>query len=645
MSGKIFPGSANVYEDQAQVLFDYYRQAAEQIVKQEEETEKQIAVAREEDVQFTAAHKQKKLFEKVAYGSAGLLAVITILLCYFHGLPVLVAVMAVLAPLGFGIYCLFQGKTLAEKIAEARTRVKGFESAHKEIARDFKIHKLGVAYVPVAGQVAFEGKSFLVDYTGTESKKEFRLSTVRKKELFASTINDLEGLLKKIPIVEQSSEVEEISTDQYSRSIQKVPYYDYLGGLNRKLRAVAYCLGELETTSVEIPVIFPETAYAKFLADYGTATPDAAVVFPAFDIKQFDGELATFQALNQMKKSLERHSRQFEQVLRSLMVNIAGTVQAVTELKMASTSKLVESSNRLFFMILKAPYNHYSPKLEADEIERIRNESFSYQDSVDNYQPFQLKESSRVLYDPISQIWVAEDGSKTNFPFGMQQLHEEIIAPIVQSLMQETRLERLKIYHSIQDQKSSYLNKWHQDTEDFYGRNRAESADLINLMRSSFTDFIANYNTLLALEQTEKQMAGPVAGADTVVKTVENSTDTVASYNLQRQQYQSVQEDFAAYIERLKEDIDRRAEKFQFIEYYDASLRDDTPKSMSAAGSRAQSLDNRRKPLLAVNPFYAESSELAPQPVMEELANTHFALNLNALADDAIQQLDSQGRQ
>jgi hypothetical protein len=227
----------------------------------------------------------------------------------------------------------------------------------------------------------------------------------------------------------------------------------------------------------------------------------------------------------------------------------------------------------------------------------------------------------------------------------MQQLHEEIIAPIVQSLMQETRLERLKIYHSIQDQKSSYLNKWHQDTEDFYGRNRAESADLINLMRSSFTDFIANYNTLLALEQTEKQMAGTGAGADTVVKTVENSTDTVASYNLQRQQYQSVQEDFAAYIERLKEDIDRRAEKFQFIEYYDASLRDDTPKSMSAAGSRAQSLDNRRKPLLAVNPFYAESSELAPQPVMDELANTHFALNLNALADDAIQQLDSQGRQ
>src|ERR1035438_1233025 len=127
------------------------------------------------------------------------------------------------------------------------------------------------------------------------------------------------------------------------------------------------------------------------------------------------------------------------------MVNIAQTVQAITDLKVKSTSNLVERSNRLFFTVLKASYNQFSPKLESEEIERIRTESFNYQDSVDSYLPFELKASSRVLYDPISEIWVAEDGSKTAFPFGMQQIHEEIIAPTVQSLMQETRLERLKI--------------------------------------------------------------------------------------------------------------------------------------------------------------------------------------------------------
>jgi len=645
MSGKVFPGSANIFEDQAQILFDYYRQASEQIVKQEEQVEKRIAVAQEEETQFAAAQKQKKLIEKLAYVAAGLLLIVAIVFQVQQGTLILLLDIAVLVPLGAGIYCLFQSKALEEKIADAQTRTQGFRTAFKEIPRDFKIHKLGVAYIPVAGRVPFEGKSFLLDYTGTQNKKEFRLSTVRKKELFASAINDLETLLKKIPIVETSSEVEDIPTDQYSRSIQKVPLYDYLGTLDRKLRTVSHCLGELETSSVDIPVIFPATPYAKFLAEYATPTPGNATVFPAFDLRQFDGELATFHALNQMKKSLERHSRQFEQVLRGLMVSIAETVQAVTELKVVSTSKLVERSNRLFYMILKASYNHYSPKLEAEEIERIRTESFNYQDSVDTYQPFQLKSSSRVLFDPISENWVAEDGTKTTFPFGMQQLHEEVIAPIVQNLMQETRMERLKIYHSIQDQKNSYLNKWHQDTEDFYGRNRAESADLINLMRSSFTDFIANYNTLQSLEQTEKQMKDAGVNADTVVRTVENSAETVTSYELERRQYQAVQEEFAAYVERLKEDIDRRAEKFQFIEYYDASLRDDAPKSMSMASSRTQSLDERRKPLLAVNPLYAESSDLAPQPTVEHLADAHFALNLNTLANDAIRQLDSLGRE
>ena len=234
---------------------------------------------------------------------------------------------------------------------------------------------------------------------------------------------------------------------------------------------------------------------------------------------------------------------------------------------------------------------------------------------------------------------VAEDGSKTAFPFGMQQIQEEIIAPIVQSLMQETRLERLKIYHNIQDQKNDYLNKWHQDTEDFYGRNRAESADLINLMRSSFTDFIANFNTLQALENTEKQMAGSGTGASVIVESVENGAETVSSYEIQRRQYQSVQEEFTAYIDRLKDEIDRRADKFRYIEYYDASLRDSSAREMSMASSRIISIDDRRKPLLAVNPLYAENSELAPAPVLEKLAAEHYDLDLNSLASEAIQHL------
>ena len=43
MEGKIFRDSANIYQDQAKVLYEYYKSAAEKIVSQEKVIEAQIA--------------------------------------------------------------------------------------------------------------------------------------------------------------------------------------------------------------------------------------------------------------------------------------------------------------------------------------------------------------------------------------------------------------------------------------------------------------------------------------------------------------------------------------------------------------------------------------------------------------------------
>ena len=48
MKGKIFSSSDNLYQDQAQILFDYYRQSAEKIVKEEERIESEIAKQKEQ---------------------------------------------------------------------------------------------------------------------------------------------------------------------------------------------------------------------------------------------------------------------------------------------------------------------------------------------------------------------------------------------------------------------------------------------------------------------------------------------------------------------------------------------------------------------------------------------------------------------
>ena len=50
MTGKIFPESANIYQDQAKILFNYYQQVAEKIVKEEERIEKEIKSLEERKV-------------------------------------------------------------------------------------------------------------------------------------------------------------------------------------------------------------------------------------------------------------------------------------------------------------------------------------------------------------------------------------------------------------------------------------------------------------------------------------------------------------------------------------------------------------------------------------------------------------------
>ena len=324
-------------------------------------------------------------------------------------------------------------------------------------------------------------------------------------------------------------------------------------------------------------------------------------------------------------------------------MTMANSVQSISALKMSSTDKMVMESNKILYKILKSPYNHYSRKLEESEIERIRLETFNYGESVQDYVPFQLKESSKLKYDLISDRWEAEDKSDDKLPFGVHQIHEEIVAPIVQNLMNETRIERLKIYNHIKDQKISYLNKWHQDTEDFYGRNRAESADLVNLMRASLRDYIAAFNTLASLKKTEESMSKSGGSLDaTVVETDESGLDTLAVFELQSKDFQDVQADFENFMEQLKVDIDYKAEKFEHIDYYDALLRDGNSKDIAVAASEVHEFEDRRKALVSVNPLFAKNSEIPPVPSIEALTHEHFSLNLPAIAKSSLNELENE---
>lgn len=614
MSGKIFQESNNIFQDQAKILFEYYQQKAEKIVNEEERIEKEIARLQEDKAILEKDIAKARLYKWV-------LCVLIIPFVYF----------------------LIREKELARQIAALDVRISEFQKLHKEIFRDYHISKLGVAYVPVADQIKYENKSFIVDYTDVIDQSEIKLQLSKQNDLLVKKIEDLEKLSSQAPMVESSDDTEEIDTGLYSRSMQQLNQHDYFGSLERSLRTISYCMDDLDVTSVSLPLVADDSAYLAFLKAYATnEIPANATVFEVFDTGKYDEDISKFQELNKLKDSLSRRTAQFEDVLKDLMVTMASSVQAITSLKVASTDKVVFNSNKVLFNILKSPYNHYSPFLEAAEIERIRNENFNYGDSMQDYVPFQLKESSKVRYNLLSETWMAEDGSTTNFPFGIHHIHEEIVAPIVQNLMKENRIERLKIYNHIKDQKIDYLNKWHQDTEDFYGRNRAEGADLINLMRASLREYVAGYNTMASLKKTEDSMQHSGGSLDsTVVAANENSAEVFAAFEQQSKEFQNVQMEFENYMERLKEDIETKAQKFEHIDYYDALLRDENPKDTAVAAGQLFQLDERRKPLVNVNPLLAATSELPPVPNIENITYEHISLNLPAIARNALRELDA----
>lgn len=635
MKGKVFSSSQDLYQDQAKILFDFYKDAAEKIVSQEEELEKEMGELKNS---LTMNATGKKKAQTQMYVGLGILVVGLALIAVIGWLSIAIAV----AGLYWGMknYKLF--KSSGKSIDDVGVELKELENKHQQIFRDYKIEKMGVVYVPVASQVPFENKSFVIDHTGNSSVQNFELQLVNNQGALSEKLRELDELSTTAPLVEESKGVEEVSTEDYSTSIPKVKFYDYFGRMDRNLRDSAYFLSDLHTVSVGMPVIPPDSPVISYLNEYGTANPSGAPVLNVFDTAAYDKEIEQFNSLNAMRHSLSDQSEQFEDVLRRLISNVGYAVQTIAAAKVKSTNSLVESSNQLLFTILKTSYNHYSPKLEKDELEKIRQTNFNFRDTVENYTPFQLKESSRVRYDMKDHSWVAEDGSRTTMPYGISQIQEEIVAPIVQNLLAETRLNRLDIYNDIDNQKRDYLNQWHRETQDFYGRNRTSGDDLINIMRSNLTKLLAAQSTFERLDRMKSRMLQQMMDGDTQ-ELEENAGDqlenTSRRFAEQSDDFKQIQEEFKEYMKFLQGDINKKAKEYGYIEYFDASLRDGMAKKIVDANDNVALLDDRRHPLASINPFYAFASNMPPAPAVEECVEEYMSLDIARVATDSLQEI------
>lgn len=650
MTGKVFKESSNIYEDQAKVLFDYYKKAAEKIVEEEIDCENKIKEATERRDTSEARQKKHKLIMIVtaAIGGAGIIAALVVYFAVYGGymynyLPVFLGLLGI----GCGIASivnLIKKKNAKKDFDNFEAIIAEITQAKANIRRNYKVSKLGVAYVPVATRVPFEGKSFVVDHTGTMPNTNFSLSVLHKPKELQQSLSNLEDNLNNIPVVEGNEDAEQIDTSSYSRSIQNITMHNYMGNIDREVRNISYLLTDSDTRSVALPVVPPNSEEETFLEEYATTETAGKPVVKVFETEDFDAKLQAFTNISELKKEIEKNTDgDNTNYFKSLIKKLGDSVQLVSKIKTSSTTGILDYTNNILAAVLKSGYNQYSAQLEAEELNRIRETNFNYQDCVESYKPFELKESSKVKYDIYNRNWVAEDSTRTNMPFGINQIEEEVLMPLINNLMQETRVERLKIYNNIKDQKLSYLNKWHQDVEAAFRDNRKSGQDLITQITNAYAEYSTAHNTYLSYKQTQDAMK-LTGRADIETKEVTSSDDAIKEIEDKVEGCKEIGDAFQLYMRNLQNDINASSEKFGFVEYFEGSLRDGESKKVadSLIPENLQSLEPRRQKIIPVNSYFATYSELPPEPSVEPKLMEDFAMDLQQVAAQQIYRIDSE---
>ena len=645
MTGKIFKESSNIYEDEAKILFDYYKKAAEKIVEEEIDIENKIEAATKNKEQSAEKQHRHKVFAITAISIAGAALIGSI-----------VTFILEITAAGFLLGCLFLGgaitaivnfvkKNKSEKDVENfESNINSLDEAKKNIRRNYKVSKLGVAYVPIATRVPFEGKSFVVDHTGTMPNTNFSLSVLHQPKRLQESLASLEENLNNIPVVEGNEDAEQIDTSSYSKSIQNITMHNYMGNIDREVRNISYLLTDSDTRSVSLPVVPPKSAEDEFINEYSTTETDDKPVVKVFDTGDFESKIDTFTNISDLKKELEKNAGgDNSNYFKSLIKKLGDSVQIVSKIKTSSTSGLLDYTNSILSAVLKSGYNQYSAQLEAEELSRIRNTNFNYQDCVESYKPFELKESSKVKYDIYNQNWVAEDNTRTIMPFGINQIEEEVLMPLINNLMQETRVERLKIYNNIKDQKLSYLNKWHQDVEASFRDNRKTGQDLITQITNAYAEYSTAHNTYLSYKQTQDAMK-QTGRADIETKEVTSSDEAISEIEAKVESCKEVGDAFQLYMRTLQNDINASSEKFGFVEYFEGSLRDGESKKVadSIIPENLQNLDSRRQKIIPVNSYFATYAELPPSPSVEPKLMEDFSMDLQQIAASQINRIDEE---
>ena len=633
MTGKVFRESSNIYQDQAKVLFDYYKKAAEKIVSEERKIEADL-----KDLNNLSTTLNQKVETAKKMIIVGLVIAIA---CGIGGIFQPAIYLGTAGGIIFAIVKLLEKNKAAKEIIDNDNLINETQTKYKNIRRDYKVDKIGVAYVPVATRVPFDGKSILIDHTNEVDDTKFSLTVMNQPDEFQSSVGKITDSLDTVPVVESNVEAEEIDTSDYSVSLQNITLHDYLGNYDRQIRNISYLLNDSDEVSVDIPAVKVNSRYDQNIKEYATTKTSDRPVINVFDT-EYQEKLEKLNSLNVLKnQSNDSENSNSATEMRKLMSKLAQSVQLMTKIKNSGSSKLINYTSNIFSKVLKAGYTQYSPALESEEINRVEEFDFDYKTSVNEYKPFNLKDSSVVKFDIFSDNWVAEDGSRTSIPFGMHQIDHDVINPIITSLMEENRVERLKIYNNIVDQKREYLDKWNSEVGEYYRDNRSAADKLIGEMREAYANYLSSYNMYQSLKNTTGSLKSSGNLSDSEVVEMDSEAEMIAGFELQTKSINEQKDKFSDFMDRIQDDINQSTNDFGHVKFYEAALRDKTSHDTAKAIREIQNLDPRRKQLVGVSPYLAKYAKLPPELNTSESMMNDIQIDLTRQVDSNLSELDA----
>jgi len=629
--GKVFLDVANNAEAKAKVVFDYYKKAAEKIIAEEDFIDGKIAGLSAQIQQL-----QNNIATEMASMEANLKS---------KGVWKIVCFTIILACLIFPLVMFFNYKKAVEgnqrnieilknEISKRMAEIAKLQEDRRNIRRSYKVHKLKVVNVPIAKRVPYKDKSMLLDLTNSFENTKLSFSFLRHPEEFSKSIDKIEQSVNAIPVVESTDDTEAVDTSDYSLSMQEIKMNDFVGNMDRTLRDISYELGEKDTTNITIPIIPPKSEYASFIDD--VTTTEQKDVVDVFDSSDVDSAANQLNVLNYQKQELEkdRSSDEYVRYLENLMTQTADVVQNVLQQKNVNSLSLVEYYNNTFARVLSSSFNHYSTKLEGEEIERLKEATFDFKDA-NEYQYFNLRDSSRVKFDLFNNVFVTEDDTPEKNVFSIHQVNDDIIMPVIRNLLRENRVKRLDIYNDTLKEKRDYVQRWNEEVQDFYGRNRTELQRLTTEAEKEMKQFRTDIGVMTQLVSALNNM-GSKGGMVENGKSVKQ--EELVAYNEFINEMTRTQEALDAYMDRLKDDIEATTDRFNYIEYYDTSLVDEDAQNVakSMAFENLQTLEDRRKDLIKISPYVATYATLPPKLSTEESLYESVAEDLPNYAREKI---------